>query len=178
MLPGNAVPTARIKFTSFDLSSALEADNNRRIAAEDAEESFDDGEVDFEDGEVDFEDGEANEEACAGPATPLEPPNCNPPLSRNEKKYAKLTKRSHAKRAAEAVQRIASKGIKPFVVELAKGALPIELEDFDASTLPVPSSGWNANPRKKLSRGLQMVWKNLEFLTSVSGLKLLRWDGE
>ncbi|GAW08632.1 hypothetical protein LENED_010703 [Lentinula edodes] len=175
---GNAVPTARLKFPSFDLSSALEADNNRRMAAEDAGESFDDGEVDFEDEEADFEDGEADEDACAEPTTPLEPPSCDPPLSRHEKKYAQLTKRSRAKRAAEAVQRLASEGIKPFVVELAKGALPVELEDFDASTLPISSSGWNANPRKKLSHGLQMVWKNLEVLTSVSGLKLLRWDGE
>ncbi|GAW01128.1 hypothetical protein LENED_002707 [Lentinula edodes] len=145
---GNTVPTARIKFPSFNLSSALEADHKARMAAEDAGEPLDDGEVEFEDEEVE-------EEVYAEPAPPTNLSN-NPSLtSRHDKKYAKLRKRSHAKRAAEAVERVASRGIKPFVVELAKGALPLELEDFDASTLPVSSSGWNANPRKKLSPGLQ-----------------------
>ncbi|KAJ4499944.1 hypothetical protein C8R41DRAFT_788018 [Lentinula lateritia] len=141
------------------------------MTAEDAGEPLDDGEVEFEDEEVD-------EEVYAEPAPPTNLSN-NPPLtSRRDKKYAKLRKRSRAKRAAEAVERVASRGVKPFVVELAKGALPLELEDFDASTLPVSSSGWNANPRKKLSPGLQRVWKNLEALSTLSGLKLLRWDGQ
>ncbi|GAW08725.1 hypothetical protein LENED_010806 [Lentinula edodes] len=150
----NTVPTARIKFPSFNLSSALEADNNTRMAAEDAGEFLDDGEIEFED-EDEGVNEEVKQEACAESVFAIDPFNNSPSMSRNNKKYAKLTKRSRKKRAAEAVKRIASRGIKPFVVELAKGALPLELEDFDASTLPVSSSGWNANPRKKLSPGLQ-----------------------
>ncbi|KAJ3914221.1 hypothetical protein F5877DRAFT_83019 [Lentinula edodes] len=140
------------------------------MAAEDAGEPLDDGEVEFED--------EVDEEVCMEPVPPADLSSTLPSASRNDKKYAKLTKRSRAKRAAEAVERVVSRGVKPFVVELAKGALPLELEDFDASALPVSSSGWNANPRKKLSPGLQRVWKNLEALSTMSGLKLLRWDGQ
>lgn len=141
------------------------------MAAEDAGEPLDDG-------EMEFEDEEADEEVHAEPSPPINLSNNAPSASRNRKKYAKLTKRSRAKRAAEAVERVVTRGVKPFVVELAKGALPLELEDFDSSSLPVSSSGWNANPRKRLSPGLQRVWKNLEALSSLSGLKLLRWDGE
>lgn len=147
------------------------------MVAEDAGESLDDGEIEFEDGEDEVGEGEADGEALAEPASRIDLSN-NPPSNWNRKKYAKLTERSRAKRAAEAVGRVASKGVKPFVVGLAKGATPIQLENFDASTLPVSSSGWNANPRKKLSPGLQRVWKNLEALSSLSGLKLLRWDGQ
>ncbi|KAJ3926792.1 MAG: hypothetical protein NXY57DRAFT_1042968 [Lentinula lateritia] len=151
--PDDTLPATRIKFPSFDFSSVLESDNIACMAAEDAGEVLDDGEIEFEDRETD-------EEACAGPAPPA-------------KKHAKLTKRSHAKRAAEAVERVMSRGVKPFIVELAKGALPLELEDFDASSLPVSSTGWNTNSRKKLSPGLQRVWKNLEVLSSLDSLKLL-----
>ncbi|KAJ4469018.1 hypothetical protein C8J55DRAFT_564587 [Lentinula edodes] len=168
---GSAVPTTRIKFPSFDLSTALEADHKARMAAEDAGELLDDG-------KVEYEDEEADKEARAEPVPAINSSPNRPSMSRNEKKYAKLTKRSRLKRAAEAVERVASRGVKPFVVELAKGALPIQLEDFNASSLPVSSSGWNANPCKKLSPGLQRVWKNLEALSTLSGLKLLRWDGQ
>ncbi|KAJ3859137.1 hypothetical protein EV359DRAFT_86763 [Lentinula novae-zelandiae] len=140
------------------------------MAAEDAGEPLDDGEVEFED--------DIDEEVCVEPVPPIDLYNNLPSASRNDRKYAKLTKCSRAKQAAEAVERIMSRGVKPFVVELAKGALPLELEDFDASALPVSSSGWNANSRKKLSPGLQRVWKNLDTLSTLSGLKLLRWDGQ
>ncbi|KAJ3870698.1 hypothetical protein F5051DRAFT_447288 [Lentinula edodes] len=174
--PDNAIPTTHIKFPSFDLSSALESDNIARMAAEDAGEVLDDGEIEFEDGEadreIDFEDEEAGEEVRAEPAPPIDLSNNAPSASRKHKKYAKLTKRSRAKWAAEAVERVVTRGVKPFVVELAQGALPLELEDFDSSTLPVSSSGWNANPRKRLSPGLQRVWKNLEALSSLSGNEL------
>lgn len=143
------------------------------MAAEDAGESLDDGEMEFEDG-----GDEAEEEACAKPVSRNDHSPHPPSYSRNRKKYAKLMERSRAKQAAEGAGRVASRGIKPFVVELAKGAMPLELENFNASTLPVSLTGWTANPGKKLSPGLQRVWKNLETLSSVSGLQLLQWDGQ
>ncbi|GAW07609.1 hypothetical protein LENED_009614 [Lentinula edodes] len=162
---GNAVPTACIKFPSFNLSSALEADHKARMAAEDAGEPLDDGEVEFED--------EVDEEVCMEPVPPADLSSTLPLASRNDKKYAKLTKRSRAKQAAEAVERVVSRGVKPFVVKLAKGALPLELEDFDASALPVFSSGWNANPRKKLFPGLQRSWA--VFLMGLKGRNGGQW---
>ncbi|KAJ3926343.1 MAG: hypothetical protein NXY57DRAFT_1043350, partial [Lentinula lateritia] len=132
----NTVPTARIKFPSFNLSSALEANHKARMAAEDAGEPLDDGEVEFED--------DVDEEVCAEPVPQSIFPTTFP---------------------------------RPPAMTGTKGALPLELEDFDASALPVSSSGWNANPRKKLSPGLQRVWKDLDALSTLSGLKLLRWDG-
>ncbi|KAJ3913417.1 hypothetical protein F5877DRAFT_83825 [Lentinula edodes] len=169
----DVIPAARIRFPSFDLSATLEADNQARIAAEDAEESLDDGELEFED--------EADEKTSKDPEPPcpngLNPATPSASLSRKDKKQKALSKRSRAKRAAEAVERTKNHGLKPYVVELAKGAEPLQLKDFNAANLPVSSSGWNANPRKKLSAGLLKVWKNLDALSSLSGLKLLDWDG-
>ncbi|KAJ3753400.1 hypothetical protein EV360DRAFT_53524 [Lentinula raphanica] len=45
-------------------------------------------------------------------------------------------------------------------------------------SLPVSSTGWTANSKKKLSPGLQRLWRNLELLSSVHGFELLEWDGE
>ncbi|KAJ3822042.1 hypothetical protein F5880DRAFT_1484931 [Lentinula raphanica] len=98
--------------------------------------------------------------------------------SRRDKKLQTLKKRSRTKRVEEAVQRVSEHGLKPHAIELAHGAKPICLKAFDMHSLPVSATGWTANSRKKLSPGLQRVWKNLELLSSMNGFELLEWDGE
>ncbi|KAJ3712276.1 hypothetical protein C8R42DRAFT_780664 [Lentinula raphanica] len=53
------------------------------------------------------------------------------------------------------------------------------LFNFDYSSLPVSNGGRNANPSEKLSPGLEIKrGMEIEALSSLSGLKLLAWDGE
>ncbi|KAJ3718779.1 hypothetical protein C8R42DRAFT_643846 [Lentinula raphanica] len=159
------------------------------MEAEDAGESLDDGENVFESSDEEenaLEDGAEEENLSVSGAysegdlasvTPSEGNNATGP-SRRDKKLQKLTKRSRSKRVADAVKRISEHGLKPHAVELAHGAKPISLKAFDMCSLPVSATGWTANSRKKLSPGLQRVWKNLELLSSINGFELLEWDGE
>ncbi|KAJ3718813.1 hypothetical protein C8R42DRAFT_643873 [Lentinula raphanica] len=158
------------------------------MSVEDAEESLDDGELEFEDdGEIEYKDeglededleDPAEEEALPPVQTPHEPYTPAFSRSRKRKQYSILTGRSRAARAIAARERISNLNVKPLVVELATKAQPLVLEDFNSSSLPVSNAGWNANPRKRLSPGLEKVWKDLKALSSLSGQKLLEWDGE
>ncbi|KAJ3746986.1 hypothetical protein EV360DRAFT_76351 [Lentinula raphanica] len=181
-------PVAQIWLPSFDLCAALKADNNACMAVEDAEESLDDGELDFEDdGELGLEDeallheeleDQAGEEALLPVQTPHNSLTPAHSLFRKWKRYSILTRRSRASRASAAMERISNQNVKLFVVELAKKAHPLILKDFDSSSLPISKAGWNTNPCKKLSPGLEKLWKDLKVLSSLSGLKLLAWDGQ
>ncbi|KAJ3964385.1 hypothetical protein EV361DRAFT_979020 [Lentinula raphanica] len=184
---------SQVRVPSFDLAEALENDHRARMEAEEAGEDLEDGELEFEGSEGEDEDedevkveregeGEGKNEGSSVEAlapthrsssTPASPPS----LSRCTKKKRALKERSRAKRVAEAVQRVSECGSKPHVLTVAQGAESLAVKDFDLHTLPVSSTGWCANPKHKLSPGLQRVWKNLEVLTSVHGLKLLEWDG-
>jgi len=79
-----------------------------------------------------------------------------------------------AKRRAAAQARGAAGEIKPSATQHAQNAKPIKIKDFNASSLPVSSTGWTG---KQFTGGLGPVWRNLQALISMQGFKLLDWDG-
>lgn len=118
-------------------------------------------------------------------STPSADSNVSPPsadssvsLTKSQKKNLAKRVRERAKRADAAQHRKATNNLKPRAVQHARGAQP-SLIDFDASSLPVSSTGWTGvRSLGKLPAGLQRVWRNLAVLTGTKGLRLLAWDGE
>ncbi|KAJ3968521.1 hypothetical protein EV361DRAFT_829887 [Lentinula raphanica] len=163
-----------IKLSSFDLGSSLEEDGIRRAEAEDAGENFEDNEFEFE--EIDEAISLETSLPPVSGSVSL-PSERLPSQNRLQRKKASKQVKARLARQKNALQRKSQHGLKDHAVRVAQNASPVELEGFDATRLPVASSGWAGNHRHKLPPGLQRVWKDLELLRSNHGLHLLPWDG-
>ncbi|KAF9065247.1 hypothetical protein BDP27DRAFT_1366503 [Rhodocollybia butyracea] len=160
---------------------ALQNDNRVWMDAEDREEILDDEDVELEDVFLAKED-------LGTPALPylLALSRSRLPLllstqalvpNLRKKNLAKRV-RECAKRSAAAQARKSTSDLKSCAMKHAQSATPVSLSDFDASSLPVSSTGWTGvRSLSQLSSGLQRIWRNLSVLTQ-TGLKLLNWDGE
>ncbi|KAJ3991101.1 hypothetical protein F5050DRAFT_1716362, partial [Lentinula boryana] len=156
-----------IKLDGYNLCAALEKDNAIRVEAEELGEDMEDGENEFEEFDL------ATLQPSSNDAHPAKVSNLPSVSSKNLKKK---TSKSRAKRAASAKAREDAGDMKPRAIRVAQHCTRVEIEDFDASSLPVSTSGWGAKPKTKLSSGLQRLWRSSNVLSSPE-LRTIKWDG-
>ncbi|KAJ3990754.1 hypothetical protein F5050DRAFT_1716643, partial [Lentinula boryana] len=155
-----------IKLDGYNLCAALEKDNAIRVEAEELGEDMEDGENEFDEFDL------ATLQPSSNGAHPAKVSNLPSVSSKNLKK----TSKSRAKRAASAKAREDAGDMKPRAIRVAQHCTRVEIEDFDASSLPVSTSAWGAKPKTKLSSGLQRLWRSSNVLSSPE-LRTIKWDG-
>lgn len=97
-------------------------------------------------------------------------------LSRSAAKKAR--KRIHEKelRVKNARKREEDSDERPRAVLHAMNSSVVTIADFNASTLPVASTGWSGN-RKGTKPSILRLWRHLSLLVEKK-FKLVNWDGK